>query len=57
MFQNKILNADKLNLVIPYSSDEQANAGTKDPQCKLVFRLLDFTIHDEEEGTSGSSGA
>jgi hypothetical protein len=39
-----------LILVIPYSSDEQATAATKNPKFKLLLRLLNFTIHEEEEG-------
>jgi replication fork protection complex subunit Tof1/Swi1 len=35
--------------VIPYVSDEQADAATKNPQLKLVFRLLAFYILDEGE--------
>jgi hypothetical protein len=34
-------------IVIPYISDEQANAATKNPQLKLVFRLISFFILDE----------
>lgn len=30
--------------VIPYVSDEQADAATKDPHVKLVFRLLHFAV-------------
>jgi replication fork protection complex subunit Tof1/Swi1 len=33
--------------VIPYISDEQADAATKNPQLKLVFRLISFFILDE----------
>jgi replication fork protection complex subunit Tof1/Swi1 len=33
--------------VIPYVNDEQAEAATKNPQLKLIFRLLKFTVLDE----------
>ncbi|OCH87501.1 timeless-domain-containing protein [Obba rivulosa] len=33
--------------LIPYVSDEEANAATKDPHLKLVFRLLNFAILDD----------
>lgn len=33
--------------VIPYISDEQADAATKNPHLKLVFRLISFYILDE----------
>ena len=39
---------DKIDVVIPYSSDEQANAATKDPHFKLLFRLLNFVIQEDE---------
>ncbi|EKM57133.1 uncharacterized protein PHACADRAFT_142335 [Phanerochaete carnosa HHB-10118-sp] len=35
--------------MIPYVSDEQADAATKDPHVKLVFRLLHFAILAEGE--------
>jgi replication fork protection complex subunit Tof1/Swi1 len=35
--------------VIPYISDEQADAATKNPQLKLVFRLISFFILDDGE--------
>lgn len=35
------------SLVIPYISDEHAEAATKIPTLKLTFRLLKFTIRDE----------
>jgi hypothetical protein len=38
--------ADDL-LVIPYVSDEQADGATKNPQLKLLFNLLNFTIIDQ----------
>ena len=46
------MRADMLTLVsvIPYVTDEQANAATKDPHLKLLFRLIKFQIMDE--GTS-----
>ncbi|OBZ77008.1 Topoisomerase 1-associated factor 1 [Grifola frondosa] len=34
--------------MIPYVSDEEANAATKDPYLKLVFRLVHFHILDED---------
>ncbi|KAH9947733.1 timeless protein-domain-containing protein [Amylocystis lapponica] len=34
--------------MIPYVSDEQANAATKDPHLKLVFRLVYFHVLDED---------
>ncbi|KAL4067395.1 timeless protein-domain-containing protein [Scleroderma yunnanense] len=33
---------------IPYISDEHADAASKNPKLKLVFRLLDFTIEEED---------
>ena len=30
--------------VIPYVNDEQADAATKDPHLKLLFRLLSFAV-------------
>jgi replication fork protection complex subunit Tof1/Swi1 len=33
--------------VIPYTSDEQADAVTRNPQLKLLFKLLKFTILDQ----------
>ena len=33
--------------MIPYVSDEQADAVTKNPQLKLVFRLLSFAVLTE----------
>lgn len=36
-----------LSPVIPYVTDEQAIAATKDPQLKLLFRLIKFQILDE----------
>jgi replication fork protection complex subunit Tof1/Swi1 len=33
--------------VIPYLSDEQADAATKNPHLKLLFRLAKFFILDE----------
>ena len=37
--------------VIPYISDEQADAATKNPHLKLVFRLISFFILDEGKHT------
>ncbi|EIN14680.1 timeless-domain-containing protein [Punctularia strigosozonata HHB-11173 SS5] len=34
--------------LIPYVNDEQAAAATKNPQLKLVFRLLGFTVVNED---------
>jgi replication fork protection complex subunit Tof1/Swi1 len=39
--------------VIPYISDEQADAATKNPELKLMFRLLNFSILDEGERNLG----
>lgn len=36
-------------LVIPYISDEHADAATKNPHLKLVFRLVKFYIQDESQ--------
>ena len=36
-----------LTIVIPYINDEHADAATKNPQLKLVFRLISFFILDE----------
>ncbi|CCM05491.1 uncharacterized protein FIBRA_07712 [Fibroporia radiculosa] len=33
--------------LIPYVSDEEANAATKDPHLKLLFRLVKFYVLDE----------
>ncbi|KAJ3565991.1 hypothetical protein NP233_g7283 [Leucocoprinus birnbaumii] len=35
--------------LIPYLDDEQADAATKNPQLKLLFRLCKFAITDEDE--------
>ena len=37
--------------VIPYVTDEQADAVTKNPQLKLLFRLCKFYILDDGECT------
>ncbi|KAG1740539.1 timeless protein-domain-containing protein [Suillus paluster] len=37
-----------LDYLIPYISDEHAEAATKNSILKLIFRLLKFTIHDED---------
>jgi hypothetical protein len=42
-FLSHILNSQ----VIPYVTDEQADAVTKNPQLKLLFRLCKFYILDE----------
>ncbi|KAG6332144.1 hypothetical protein ID866_6944 [Astraeus odoratus] len=34
--------------VIPYINDEHADAATKNSKLKLIFRLLDFIIQDED---------
>ncbi|KAH9931521.1 timeless protein-domain-containing protein [Fomitopsis serialis] len=34
--------------LIPYVTDEQANAATQDPHLKLLFRLIKFEILDED---------
>lgn len=39
--------------MIPYISDEQAEAATKNAQLKLMFRLVKFFILDEGEFVSG----
>jgi replication fork protection complex subunit Tof1/Swi1 len=36
--------------VIPYISEDQADAATKNPNLKLLFRLSKFYILDEGEG-------
>lgn len=36
-----------MNVVIPYISDEQASAATRNPHMKLLFRLVQFSILDE----------
>jgi len=33
--------------VIPYTTDAQANAATRNPQLKLMFRLVHFFLQDE----------
>ena len=33
--------------VIPYTTDAQANAATRNPQLKLIFRLVHFYLQDE----------
>ena len=33
--------------VIPYVSDEEADAANKNPHLKLLFRLVHFKIMDE----------
>ncbi|TFY67030.1 hypothetical protein EVJ58_g1892 [Rhodofomes roseus] len=40
--------AKMTDYLIPYVSDEQANAATKDPHLKLLFRLIKFQILDED---------
>ena len=35
--------------VIPYVSDEQADAATKNPSFKLVCRLLKYSVLDDSE--------
>jgi hypothetical protein len=35
--------------VIPYTTDAQANAATKNPQLKLIFRLVHCHVRDEGE--------
>ncbi|EPT01958.1 hypothetical protein FOMPIDRAFT_1036026 [Fomitopsis schrenkii] len=37
-----------IDYLIPYVTDEQAIAATKDPQLKLLFRLIKFQILDED---------
>ncbi|KAJ8588043.1 timeless-domain-containing protein [Rhizopogon salebrosus TDB-379] len=37
-----------LDYLIPYISDEHAEAATKNPRVKLMFRLSNFTIHEED---------
>lgn len=34
------------SIVIPYVNDEEANAATKDPHLKLLFRLVKFCVRD-----------
>ncbi|KAF9266348.1 timeless-domain-containing protein [Marasmius fiardii PR-910] len=41
--------AKMVDYMIPYTSDEQAEAATKDPHLKLLFRLSKFFILDEDE--------
>lgn len=38
-----------LHIVVPYTDDEQANAATKNPNLKLLFRLSKFLILDDGE--------
>jgi hypothetical protein len=40
---------DEVDAVIPYSSDKQADAATKDPYFKLLLRLLNFVIYEDGE--------
>lgn len=40
-------------LVIPYVSEEQADAATKNPNLKLMFRLSKFYILNEGKGRLG----
>ncbi len=42
--------------VIPYVTDEKADAATKNPQLKLLFRLCKFYILDEGEEIEGGCG-
>ncbi|KAG2128288.1 timeless protein-domain-containing protein [Suillus clintonianus] len=37
-----------IDYLVPYISDEHAEAATKNSTLKLVFRLLKFTIYDED---------
>jgi replication fork protection complex subunit Tof1/Swi1 len=39
----------RIILVIPYIDDEHADAATKNPHMKLVFRLVKFQILDESK--------
>jgi hypothetical protein len=39
--------ADAPRAVIPYRSDDDANAASRDPQVKLLFRLAKFTLMPE----------
>ncbi|KAI0061071.1 timeless-domain-containing protein [Artomyces pyxidatus] len=40
--------AQMTDYLIPYISDEQADAATKNPQLKLMFRLVHFYVQDED---------
>jgi replication fork protection complex subunit Tof1/Swi1 len=42
-FSEKVMRA-----VIPYTTDAQANAATKNPQLKLMFRLVHCHVRDDE---------
>lgn len=41
-----------MRTVIPYTTDSQANAATKNPQLKLMFRLVHCHVRDEGERAS-----
>ncbi|KAJ7856566.1 timeless protein-domain-containing protein [Mycena leptocephala] len=41
-----------VDFLIPYRSDDDANAASRDPQVKLLFRLAKFTLMPEEPDTS-----
>jgi hypothetical protein len=41
-----------MRAVIPYTTDAQANAATKNPQLKLMFRLVHCHVRDEGERAS-----
>ena len=41
-----------MRAVIPYTTDAHANAATKNPQLKLMFRLVHCHVRDEGERAS-----
>ncbi|KAJ7672486.1 timeless protein-domain-containing protein [Mycena polygramma] len=41
-----------VDFVIPYGTDREASAATRNPQVKLLFRLAKFTLKPEEPDTS-----
>lgn len=41
-----------MRAVIPYTTDSHANAATKNPQLKLMFRLVHCHVRDEGERAS-----
>ncbi|KAJ7454075.1 timeless protein-domain-containing protein [Mycena galericulata] len=41
-----------VDFLIPYASDDEATAASRNPQLKLLFRLAKFTLMPEEPGAS-----
>jgi hypothetical protein len=46
-FGNERVVLKNFHAVIPYTTDAQASAATRNPQLKLMFRLVHFYLQDE----------